>query len=640
MIRSFLFTITVVLSTFTISGQSWQQLGDTPFGGHHSNGFGYEGKAYIMQGEPNTSGSDFDTNNYWEYDPIFDTWTKLGIMPGGARSFAIGDNWEDKYYFGFGVNGNEYYNDLWVFDPADQSFTELPSCPCIGRAHPALIAHNDKIMMGTGSSSIGDLEDWWEYDMITQVWTQKENMPGGDRHHPFFFGIDNKVYAGGGHLRNWLSYDLETEEWVEIDNEPDGRVAGSQLNHKNYGYLIGGDDRFHATIPVDESFMRFDPVSGEWEKLPPLPEGSRWAPSSFIIDDQLFFFGGELLGTTDFTMYTFDLDHLNCLPADNLNAINITENTADLFWISSDDATSDTLLWRKVGETEWNRVSNPQAIFTLDNLEGCSAYEYTLSTACDTLSSTAFRYNFRTLGCGSCVDAEYCNISNGLSGYSYIDAVQINNFSNVSGDNDGYGEFTLEDNSQIFFIGQSFDLTVIPGFTGNPLVLNLMVWVDFNANGEFEESEKVVDELDVDGGYAQSINIPGDAVEGITRMRILYAFDGVIEPCAESSLTFGEAEDYCMDLRMFSSTSDLDLKENNFSIYPNPFSNQFTIVSALEADQNYQLTVRNLMGETVAQFTNHSLKESINLPDLVSGIYLVEIMDESKARQVVKLMKH
>ncbi len=637
MSRILLLTLIIFIS-YTSNAQEWVQLGDTPFGVHHSNGFGVGDIAYVIQGQPNTSGEDFGRNNLWEYDSNSDSWTKIGIFPGGGRSFPIGDNWNGKYYFGFGVNQGNYFNDLWEFDPTDQSFTQLPSCPCDGRAHPALIAHNDKIFMGTGSSSIGDRQDWWEYDMGTQEWTRKENMPGGDRHHPFFFGIDDKVYAGGGHLRNWLSWDMITEEWTPIDDEPDGRVAGSQLNHGGKGYLIGGDDRFHASIPDDESFMSFDPETGEWSKLPPLPEGSRWAPSSFIINDQIYFFGGETNGFIDTKVFKFDLDHLNCLPAENLNAINITDSSADLFWLSNTDAASDTLLWRKVGETEWNREPNPQATFSLPGLESCTEYEYTISSVCDGLASEAQKMTFRTTGCGSCVDFEYCDIASGLSGWSYIDAVFLNGFANESGNNDGYGEFVFEGGGDPFYTGQSFDLSVIPGFTGNPLVLNLIVWIDYNANGMFEESEKVVEEPDVETGFTTSITIPQDAEIGTTRLRILYGFDGVTSPCAESSLTFGEAEDYCIDIEFLSST-ELELDEQILNIYPNPFTNSFTVESSLSNNKNYQMVVRNLMGQVVHTVANYTINETVNLPEVSAGVYLVELMDETNKGEVIRLIK-
>jgi len=137
-----------------LSAQTWEQLSDTPFHSDHSNGFGINGAAYIIQGN--------SSNELWEYSPGSDGWTYLMDFPGATRSIAIGDDWNGKYYFGFGSDDNgDGLNDLWEFDPVEKSFLQLPSCPCVGRAHPALIAHNNKIMMGSGSTNNGDIDDWW-----------------------------------------------------------------------------------------------------------------------------------------------------------------------------------------------------------------------------------------------------------------------------------------------------------------------------------------------------------------------------------------------------------------------------------------------------------------------------------------------
>ena len=131
-----------LLFAMPLFSQGWQML-DTqpPFLTHHTYGFGYEGKAFVIQGN---SG-----NPLWLFDPADNSWERIGDFPGPQRGFAVGDYWDGKYYYGFGNGSTGALNDLWVFDPEDQSFTELPSCPCVGRAHPAFIAHNDKTVSYT-----------------------------------------------------------------------------------------------------------------------------------------------------------------------------------------------------------------------------------------------------------------------------------------------------------------------------------------------------------------------------------------------------------------------------------------------------------------------------------------------------------
>lgn len=304
-IRLSLAALILVSFSLSVSAQQWEMLGDTPFlGKHHSNGFGYNGKAYVLEG------IDYDdyytgATEVWEYTPDTDTWTQIADSPAPGRAFAIGDEWDNKFYYGFGIGKK----DVWVFDPADLSHTKLPDCPCEPRYHPAFVAHNDKLFVGSGSGNNGDLNDWWEYDMITQEWSQKPNIPGGNRHHPFHFSHDKYIYVGGGHRTNWIRYNPETEMWIEINDAPKGRVAGTQFGHNGKGYVLGGDTANHGEIPQPQSFMRYDPEYDSWEYLPGLPNRTRWAPSSFIIDDFVYFFGGLGYGTfaNDNSVWKLDL---------------------------------------------------------------------------------------------------------------------------------------------------------------------------------------------------------------------------------------------------------------------------------------------------------------------------------------------
>jgi len=105
-----------------LTAQEWQQLNDSPFIDDHTNGFGYEDKAYVFRGIPVQNGNE-QSNEVWVYEAETDNWEFLTFFPGDSRNISIGDDWEGKYYYGFGIGGPEgLLNDLWVFDPVDTSF--------------------------------------------------------------------------------------------------------------------------------------------------------------------------------------------------------------------------------------------------------------------------------------------------------------------------------------------------------------------------------------------------------------------------------------------------------------------------------------------------------------------------------------
>lgn len=722
----FIFTLSL-FNLDSITAQAWEELSPPPFLKHHSNGFGFNGKAYIFEGTFQENRS----NEVWEYTPETDNWVRLPDFPGDGRSIAIGDDWNGKYYYGFGNAGGSIglKNDLWVFDPVDTSFTQLPSCPCQGRTHPALIAHNDKIYMGSGSTFNGDLNDWWEYDMITQEWTQKQDMPGGPRHHPFFFAEGNSVFVGGGHVFNWLKYDLDDQEWSFIDDFPEGRVAGSQFSYDGYGFLLGGDDAAHVHVPDWQTFMRYNPQTDEWELLPALPNGSRWANSSFIIEDNLYYFGGlSDLVSGDNSMWKFDLTLLDCLPLQNMSFSSITDSTANLFWNSNPNAESDTLKWRKLGSTEWIEVPNPQATLVLEGLETCEEYEVLFVTTCGGMTTYSEIFDFRTKGCcnnpsftvgnlddnttavdwvefpganayeiryrpagaavwsvgtsfnnsfeikglfdcrqyeiqirsicfvedndfsesaffyspgcGACLDQNFCPAPSTLQGIEeYIDEVKINSYVNTSGSDNGYGNYAVPDLDPINR-GTSFSLSVKPVFNTTPL--DLKVWIDFNADGNFDAAELVLANDGLQSEITEEIDVPLDAMLGISRMRVMYgkAATGELDPCNSTTEFVGEAEDYCINISGTTNTSEINQSVAlNLTAQPNPFKDVLHLQGEFVKNNTYNLTLINLTGQRVLTFEDYSLNQAIDLSIVPAGVYFLSVDSIEGHQQIIRIVK-
>ncbi len=310
----FTFFLSIIFLS-SVNAQTWELLNESPYRSHHSIGFGLNGIGYSVTGSINEN----PTSRIYTYDPTTDVWTQEDDFPGPSRSFGIGDIWDGKAYLGFGIgsNGNPL-NDLWEFDPDTNTWTELASCPCSGRLHPAFVANQEKIFVGMGNGNSGNLNDWWEYDMASNSWSQKPDFPDLPRHHPYQFAIGDYVYAGLGHGNNIASgvnifdelyrYDPQTEVWDQMATLPsEGRVAGTQFSYEGKGYVLSGDGDDHNVMPFGE-FWEYDPVEDKWNGKPPHPGSSRWAPSSFIIDDYIYFYNGYSLSLVeDLNVYRFYL---------------------------------------------------------------------------------------------------------------------------------------------------------------------------------------------------------------------------------------------------------------------------------------------------------------------------------------------
>ena len=198
---------------------------------------------------------------------------------------------------GFGLSNSGYLNDLWMYDPATGEWTEKASCPCTARTHPAFIAEDGKVFVGLGGGPNGDMDDWWEYDMATDSWSQKPDFPASERHHPYQFGIDGMIYVGFGHngpniYNEMYRYDPSTEQWTEVATLPaEGRVAGTQFSYGGKGYALSGDGDDHSSMDEGE-FWQYDPTSDDWFQWPSHPGMSRWAPASFVLNDEVYLVNG------------------------------------------------------------------------------------------------------------------------------------------------------------------------------------------------------------------------------------------------------------------------------------------------------------------------------------------------------------
>lgn len=330
-----LLIVTLLINLPFLSAQ-WEEIASPPFDFRtdHSFGFAINGVGYLVAGATPDDYSD----DFYRYFPETDTWNQLPDFPGGTRGFGIGDVWEGKAYFGFGAgtspgaSSSERKNDLWEFDPASGIWKELASCPCDPRLHPAFVTHKGNIYVGLGSvQGVGNVKDWWQYNIATDTWTQKADFPSHERHHPYQFALGDYVYAGFGHgtiqpliYQSWYRYDPEMDTWDEVASIPgEGRVAGTQFSHNGKGYALSGDGEDHQSMDVGE-FWEYDPETDSWKELPPHPGFSRWAPASFILNNEVYLINGSSFGNYQDKAYKYKLEEPNVSSTkDNFNASSI-----------------------------------------------------------------------------------------------------------------------------------------------------------------------------------------------------------------------------------------------------------------------------------------------------------------------------
>lgn len=277
---------TVSLSVST-PGNGW--LGKSTYAGVNYNaftGFSINDKGYVGGGTgPVVLGTDF-----WEYDPVSDTWTQKANMP--ARSAGLGFSIGSKGYLCFGIAntlGSLISNQLFEYDPVGNTWIQKANFPGNPRNAAIGFSINNKGYVGTGGDNQGVYyDDFWEYDPVTDVWTPKANLPGGLREGAFGFAIGSKGYAGAGWnftqwglTRDFWEYDPITDAWTQRANFGGNARTGAQcFNIGCKGYVGNGGAQTNYN-----DFWQYDPVTNAWtqkQNFPIVPTAT--GPSFGILD--------------------------------------------------------------------------------------------------------------------------------------------------------------------------------------------------------------------------------------------------------------------------------------------------------------------------------------------------------------------
>ena len=149
----------------------WTRKAD--FGGgirHIAKGFSIGNKGYIGWGQD--EGGTFQ-KDFWEYDPATDRWTQKAdhdVAMDAPAAFSIGN----KGYVGTGAVRDENnnlipINNFWEYDPATDTWTKKADVGGEERAFAAAFSIGNKGYIGTGvflsaPDLLGFAKDFWEYD--------------------------------------------------------------------------------------------------------------------------------------------------------------------------------------------------------------------------------------------------------------------------------------------------------------------------------------------------------------------------------------------------------------------------------------------------------------------------------------------
>lgn len=164
------------------------------------------------------------------------------------------------------------------------------------------------------------------------------------------------------------------------------------------------------------------------------------------------------------------------------------------------------------------------------------------------------------------------------------------------------------------------------------------IWIDYNDNFFFEDSEKVVSAFQFNNSGTTQFNISNLKPLGshLLRSKASNNANDVGDPCAD--MPYGETQDYSVNL--FSDLSVNDEKLNQ-KITISTIGNHQYIINASHFDEDSHLKIHNNLGQLVFEKTidKGGLKNiQIDLNQLANGPYLIHIQN-NKRSEVIKLIK-
>ena len=248
--------------------------------------------------------------------------------------------------------------------------------------------------------------------------------------------------------------------------------------------------------------------------------------------------------------------------------------TATVAW--NDIFAADGYTIQLTGPNGTDIIQSLQPNITFFNLDSCTTYTIQVASICVNPENPLTSFEFSTTGCGSCTDIVYCDADGGNAADEYIGS--------------GYGGFIHQHQHckcKLYRLHR-FEYAHLSCREYLSCVVNsriprrvvqeyFKIWIDYNANGTFDEPM----ELAFDAGSGSQNTVTGNITipislalsEGSTRMRVGMAYVGIFgsgnPPTSCGTYAYGEVEDYCVNLQLADGVENLN-GNFNLQVYPNP----------------------------------------------------------------------
>lgn len=328
----------------------------------------------------------------------------------------------------------------------------------------------------------------------------------------------------------------------------------------------------------------------------------------------------------------------------------ILKTTARISWNKVSGATY-SVNYRKTGSANWSNTTSQTNSVLLNNLEDETNYEVQVAAVVNTVPGTfSGNYAFKTKGLKTGTD--YCLMTTGGNGGSFnsgLVRLTLSNLAYVFTGLDVYKTYLdfSEDAAKLVNLTKGVEYTAnFRNLAGGNYNDWLEIWIDYNRNGVFEDSEKVASSsgLPVNpapGTYLRDGNVtftvPAAAYAGdkLLRMRVASTFfNAASGPCGSPTVpvngggivSVGSFRDFSVRISENAALAVKEIKNtpSEIAIYPNP-ADTYIEVKNLKGKANYKIYSAD--GRLAQEGKLDG--QRINVASLIKGVYVISITSET-----------
>lgn len=308
-----------------------------------------------------------------------------------------------------------------------------------------------------------------------------------------------------------------------------------------------------------------------------------------------------------------------------LSASGTTTTSTNLAWTAATDNVAVTGYEVFSGRTLLTTVTG--TTYTAAGLTAATAYTFSVRArdAAGNVSASSNVVNVTTLT----VTLTYCTANSTNTNDEKIGRVAFGSIDKTSTGTAGYENFTAL--STNVTRGTANTITITPTWTGTIYAEGYAVWIDYNQNGVFTDASELAYSraATTTTPVSGSITIPATALLGSTRMRVSMRYNQIPSSSC-GSFTYGQVEDYTVNITSSAVRTDLSSANFTINIYPNPVKGEVLNVTMEESNATYR--VINLLGQEIS---NGKIDNgTISVSRVPAGSYLLEVT--SNEQTVVK----